>query len=82
MASSWSFLLTVHLIGLAPGSETAVTNGTTRETVNLRELLDKNGGYRLMAELGAQPRVYYLPPKNRLFKFEQGPDTEYIQTTS
>jgi len=63
-------------------SENAVTNGTTKETVNLRELLEKNGGYRLMAELGTEPRVYYLPPKNRMFEFEQGPDTEYKQTTT
>jgi len=26
-----------------------------------------------MPELGTKPRVYYLPPKNRLFEFE-GPD--------
>ncbi|NTU96060.1 MAG: 4Fe-4S dicluster domain-containing protein, partial [Bacteroidales bacterium] len=58
-------------------NENAVTNGTTKETVNLKELLEKNGGYRLLAELGTKPRVYYLPPKNRLFEFEQGPETEY-----
>lgn len=62
-------------------NENAVTNGTTKETVDLKELLKKNGGYRLMAELGTKPRVYYLPPKNRLFEFRKGPDTEYKQTT-
>jgi molybdopterin-containing oxidoreductase family iron-sulfur binding subunit len=62
-------------------NENAVTNGTTKETVNLKELLTKNGGYRLMAELGTKPRVYYLPPKNRLFEFKEGPETEYRETT-
>lgn len=62
-------------------NENAVTNGTTKETVNLKELLEQNGAYRLMAELGTKPRVYYLPPKNRLFEFEKGPDTEYKEIT-
>jgi Fe-S-cluster-containing dehydrogenase component len=62
-------------------NENAVTNGTTKETVNFRELIEKNGGYRLMAELGTQPRVYYLPPKNRLFKFDKGNPTEYKEIT-
>lgn len=56
-------------------NEDAVTNGTTKETVSLRELLKKNGGYRLMPELGTKPRVYYLSPKNRLFEFDEpGPE--------
>jgi molybdopterin-containing oxidoreductase family iron-sulfur binding subunit len=46
-------------------NEDAVTNGTTRETVLLSKLLRDNGGYRLMEELGQNPRVYYLPPVNR-----------------
>jgi molybdopterin-containing oxidoreductase family iron-sulfur binding subunit len=62
-------------------NENAVTNGTTKETVMLSDLLRKNGGYRLMAELGTKPRVYYLPPKNRIFDFKQGPATEYKETT-
>jgi Fe-S-cluster-containing dehydrogenase component len=52
-------------------NEDAVTNGTTKETVCLKELLKKNGAYQLMTELGTRPRVYYLPPKNRLFEFEE-----------
>lgn len=52
-------------------NEDAVTNGTTKETVSLKELLKNNGAYRLMPELGTKPRVYYLPPKNRLFEFEE-----------
>jgi molybdopterin-containing oxidoreductase family iron-sulfur binding subunit len=62
-------------------NENAVTNGTTKETVNFTELLEKNGGYRLMAELGTRPRVYYLPPKNRLFEFEKGTPEEYKEIT-
>jgi molybdopterin-containing oxidoreductase family iron-sulfur binding subunit len=34
-------------------------------------LITKNAGYTLMPELGTKPRVYYLPPKNRLFPFEK-----------
>ncbi len=62
-------------------NENAVTNGTTKETVLLSELLEKNGAYRLMAELGTKPRVYYLPPKNRLFEFKEGEKTEYKEIT-
>lgn len=52
-------------------NEDAVTNGTNKETVRLSELLKKNSGYQLMPELGTKPRVYYLPPKNRLFDLQQ-----------
>ncbi len=62
-------------------NENAVTNGTTKETVILSELLQKNGGYRLMAELGTKPRVYYLPPKNRIFEFKKPEETEYKEIT-
>ena len=54
--------------------EDAATNGTTKETVQLSKLLRDNGAFQLMAELGTKPRVYYLPPKNRLFPFEQPSD--------
>lgn len=36
-------------------------------TVRLSKLLADNGGYRHMEELGTEPRVYYLPPKNRMY---------------
>lgn len=64
-------------------NEDAVTNGTTKETVRLSELLDTNGGYRLLPELGTEPRVYYLPAKNRLFPFpdEMRPDAHDEQHT-
>lgn len=52
-------------------NEDAVTNGTTKETVRLSKLLRDNAGHTLMEELGTKPRVYYLPPKNRLFDFPE-----------
>ncbi len=58
-------------------NEDAVTNGTTKETVRLSELLETSGAYRLMPELGTKPRVYYLPPRNRIFEFEEGEKKEY-----
>ena len=57
-------------------NEDAVTNGTTKETVVLSKLLRDNGAYQLMPELGTKPRVYYLPPKNRLFPFEAPKDDQ------
>jgi Fe-S-cluster-containing dehydrogenase component len=48
-------------------NEDAVTNGTTKKTARLSDLLRDNAAYRLMEELGQKPRVYYLPPKDRLF---------------
>lgn len=55
-------------------NEDAVTNGTTKETVRLSELLANNAGYQLMPELGTKPRVYYLPPKDRIAPFESTAD--------
>jgi molybdopterin-containing oxidoreductase family iron-sulfur binding subunit len=57
-------------------NEDSVTNGTTKETVRLSKLLNENGAYQLLAELGTKPRVYYLPPKNRLFPFEPSKEAE------
>ncbi|MDH5610159.1 MAG: 4Fe-4S dicluster domain-containing protein [Cyclobacteriaceae bacterium] len=51
-------------------NEDTVTNGD--ETVRFSQLIKDKGGYRLMEELGTKPRVYYLPPVNRLFPFESG----------
>jgi molybdopterin-containing oxidoreductase family iron-sulfur binding subunit len=50
-------------------NEDAVTNGTTKETTRFSELIRDNAGFVLMPELGTKPKVYYLPPKNRLFPF-------------
>ena len=44
-------------------NEDLVTNGTTRKTVRLSELLEENAAYTLMPELGTKPSVYYLPPR-------------------
>jgi molybdopterin-containing oxidoreductase family iron-sulfur binding subunit len=47
-------------------NEDAVTNGLG-VTVRLTKLLEERAAYRYMEELGTEPRVYYLPPKNRKF---------------
>jgi Fe-S-cluster-containing dehydrogenase component len=47
-------------------NEDAVTN-SQGETQRLSKLLLDRSGYRHLEELGTQPRVYYLPPKNRAF---------------
>jgi len=52
-------------------NEDAVTNGTTKETVRLSKLLADNGAFQLMVELGTKPRVFYLPPKNRIFPYTE-----------
>lgn len=44
-------------------NEDLVTNGTTKKTVRLSNLLKENAAYRLMPELGTKPSVYYLPPR-------------------
>ena len=57
-------------------NEDAVTNGTSKETARLSTLLSDNAGYTLMPELGTKPSVYYLPPKNRLFKYNYNEETD------
>lgn len=49
-----------------------VSNG--EQTVRLSSLLKDKAGYRYMEELGTKPRVYYLPPVDRLFPFENDSD--------
>jgi Fe-S-cluster-containing dehydrogenase component len=51
-------------------NEDSVTNGA--ETFRFSELIRDRAGYRLMEDLGTKPSVYYLPPVNRNFKFEDG----------
>lgn len=58
-------------------NEDSVSNG--EETVRLSELIKKRSGYRYMEDLGTEPRVYYLPPVNRQFPFEE--DLEAHNTT-
>lgn len=47
-------------------NEDTVTNGQG-EIERLSKLLMNRGGYRQLEELGTQPRVYYLPPTNRMY---------------
>jgi Fe-S-cluster-containing dehydrogenase component len=47
-------------------NEDAVTC-STGETLRLSKLLMDHAGYRHLEELGTRPRVYYLPPVNRLY---------------
>jgi molybdopterin-containing oxidoreductase family iron-sulfur binding subunit len=53
-------------------NEDAVSNGT--ETVGFRKLLSDRAAYRHLEELGTEPRVYYLPPTERMFPYERGLD--------
>lgn len=46
--------------------EDAVTN-SQGETVRFSELIKENAGYRFLEELGTEPRVYYLPPRKRIY---------------
>jgi Fe-S-cluster-containing dehydrogenase component len=54
-------------------NEDTVTNGT--QTVRLSELLREKAAYRYMEDLGTEPNVYYLPPVDRLFPFEENEET-------
>lgn len=47
-------------------NEDAVTN-SSGVTVKFSQLLEDNGGYRNLEELGTEPRVYYLSAKNRKY---------------
>jgi molybdopterin-containing oxidoreductase family iron-sulfur binding subunit len=37
------------------------------ETVSFRELIREKAGFRFMEELGTEPRVWYLPPRDRIY---------------
>ncbi len=50
-------------------NEDVVTNG--EDTYRLSELIRDRAGYRYLEELGTEPRVYYLPPVERNFPFEE-----------
>ena len=51
-------------------NEDVVTNGS--ETVRFSQLIKERAGYRYMEELGTEPRVYYLPPADKIFPVERG----------
>jgi molybdopterin-containing oxidoreductase family iron-sulfur binding subunit len=47
-------------------NEDAVTN-SSGVTVKFSKLLEDNAGYRYLEDLGTEPRVFYLPAKNRKY---------------
>ena len=51
-------------------NEDTITNG--EETVRFSKLIRDRSGYRLTEDFGTKPRVYYLPPVDRLFPYEEG----------
>ncbi len=51
-------------------NEDVVTNGD--ETIRFSEVIKDRGGYRFAEELGTEPRVWYLPPRDRIFPVERG----------
>lgn len=53
-------------------NEDVVTNG--EETIRFSELINERAGYRYAEDLGTQPRVWYLPPRDRIFPVERGLD--------
>jgi Fe-S-cluster-containing dehydrogenase component len=53
--------------------EDTVTNGA--ETYRFSDLIRDKAGYRMMEDLGTKPSVYYLPPVNRNFPFEDVEDS-------
>jgi Fe-S-cluster-containing dehydrogenase component len=50
-------------------NEDTVTNGD--ETLRFSQLIKDKAGYKYLESLGTEPNVYYLPPVNRLFPFEE-----------
>jgi len=61
-------------------NEDSVTNGA--ETYRFSDMIRDKAGYRLMEDLGTKPSVYYLPPVNRLFKFEEGIEKDTVDQKS
>jgi Fe-S-cluster-containing dehydrogenase component len=55
-------------------NEDSVTNGS--ETFRFSDLIKDKAGYRLMEDLGTKPSVYYLPPVNRNFPYENGMENQ------
>ncbi len=46
--------------------EDVVTNHSG-EIISFTQLIREKGGYRFMEELGTEPRVWYLPPRDRVY---------------
>jgi molybdopterin-containing oxidoreductase family iron-sulfur binding subunit len=55
--------------------EDAVTN-SKGETMQFSQIAAKHSAFRLMEELGTEPRVYYLPPVNRKYP---SPEEKHLQ---
>lgn len=53
-------------------NEDVVTNG--EETIRFSQIISERAGYRFAEDLGTKPRVYYLPPRDRIFPVERGLD--------
>jgi molybdopterin-containing oxidoreductase family iron-sulfur binding subunit len=51
--------------------EDAVTNHAG-ETVSFTQLIREKGGFRYMEDLGTEPRVWYLPPRDRVYPAPKG----------
>jgi len=49
--------------------ENVVTNGS--ETHEFTELIKKKAGYKYLEYFGTEPNVYYLPPVDRIYPFEE-----------
>ncbi len=52
--------------------EDTVTNGA--ETIRFSKVMEEKHGYRYLESLGTHPSVYYLPPTDRLFPYQDGMD--------
>lgn len=50
-------------------NEDTVTNGT--ESFRLKKLLEDKSGYTYMEHFGTEPNVYYLPPVDRIYPFDE-----------
>ncbi len=44
-----------------------VVKNHSGETVSFSQLIREKGGFRYMEELGTDPRVWYLPPRDRIY---------------
>lgn len=53
-------------------NEDVVSNG--EEVVSFSQLIKDKAGYRYMEDLGTEPRVWYLPPTDRIFPVERSLD--------
>jgi molybdopterin-containing oxidoreductase family iron-sulfur binding subunit len=47
--------------------EQDVVRNHAGETVSFKQLIRDKGGFRYMEDLGTEPRVWYLPPRDRVY---------------